>query len=73
MAFSYIDQRYSGREISQLQDAVICHDSAHEKQKQREKSGLREMLKAIERRHLRTGRTKATKLRAEMSELLKSR
>jgi hypothetical protein len=46
--------------------------STHEKQKQREKNGLGEMLKTIERRHLRTGRTKATKLRAEMSELLNS-
>jgi hypothetical protein len=70
--FSYIDQRYSGREVGQLPDAVICHDSAHEKQRKGQRSGFKAALQAIERRYFRTGRTKAGKLKGELSVLIES-
>jgi hypothetical protein len=57
VAFSYIDPIYSGREVGQLPGAVIEHDSAHTKQKQRERSAFTGMLREIERRYFRTGRT----------------
>lgn len=66
--FSYVDQAYSGREISLLPDAVIVHDSAHERQRQ-QRGGFKGILRAIER-PFRTGRTKATKLRSEMSVMI---
>lgn len=60
--FRYIDLRYSGREISQLPDGIIYHDSAHTKQKAVKRSRFKSTLKAIERRWLRSGRTRAGKL-----------
>jgi hypothetical protein len=67
VAFSYIDPRYSGREISlDTTGVVICHDSAHEKSKG---FGIREILKEIEKRCLRTGRTKDRKLRGELARM----
>jgi hypothetical protein len=59
--FDFIDRDYSGREITHLPDAVIVHDSAHSKQRQRERSGFKNALRAIERRFFRTGRTRARK------------
>jgi hypothetical protein len=61
VSFSYIDARYSGREVGQLVDAVIEHDSEHNKLKARDRGGLAELLKTLERRYLRTGRTRARK------------
>jgi hypothetical protein len=69
--FDYIDQRYSGREVTLMPDAVIAHDSAHERQKRAERGGIRDLLRAIEL-PFRTGRTKARKLRGEMSVLVKA-
>jgi hypothetical protein len=67
-SYSFIDWRYSGREVTHhTADVVICHDSAHEK---RARKGLREMLKAIELRYFRTGRTRVRKLQGEMSKLI---
>jgi hypothetical protein len=57
VSFSYIPQEYSGREVGQLPGAVIEHDSAHTKQKQRERSAFMGMLREIERRYFRTGKT----------------
>jgi hypothetical protein len=70
--FSYIDQRFSGREVGQLPDAVIVHDSEHEKARKHQRGGLREVLRDIERRYFRTGRTKARKLQGEMSVLVET-
>ena len=61
VSFSYIDARYSGREVGQLPGAVIKHESEHNKLKAQQRSGFGDLLKAIERRYLRTGRTKARK------------
>jgi hypothetical protein len=59
--FSFIDARYSGREIGQLADAVIAHDSEHAKIKAARRGGIMDALRTFERRWLRTGRTKARK------------
>lgn len=59
VSFTFIDIRYSGREAGQVPDAVICHDSEHNKIKAAHRSGLQEVLKGFERRYLRIGRTKA--------------
>jgi hypothetical protein len=66
--FSYVDRRYSGCEIGRqlVADAVVCHDSAHEKQRP-VAVGIKSALKAIERRFFRTGRTKQRKAAGEMS------
>lgn len=69
--FSYMPQEYSGREISIMPDAVIAHDSAHEKQKRRARGGIKELLRAVER-PFRTGRTKAGKMEGELSVLTKA-
>jgi hypothetical protein len=71
--FGYIDRDYSGREITVLPDAVVVHDSAHGKQRQRERSGIKNALRAIERRLFRTGRTRARKhqLQPDASVLLR--
>jgi hypothetical protein len=66
--FTYLDQAYSGREVSLLPDGIITHDSAHEKRK---RGGFKQWLRAIEQ-PFRTGRTKADKLQGEMSSLLKA-
>lgn len=54
IAYSYLDSRYSGLATS---NAVICHDSAHERMPKR---GIKETLKAVEKL-FRTGRTKSAK------------
>jgi hypothetical protein len=72
VGFTYIDQRFSGREVGQLPNAVIVHDSEHEKARKRQRGGLREVLRDIERRYFRTGRTKARKLQGEMSVLVET-
>jgi hypothetical protein len=59
--FDYIAQAYSGREISMCPDAVIAHDSAHERRKRSERGGLQAWLRNIER-PFRSGRTAAQKL-----------
>jgi hypothetical protein len=59
--FRYIDARYSGREVGQLADAVIVHDSEHAKIKAARRGGIMDALRTFERRWLRTGRTKARK------------
>jgi hypothetical protein len=69
--FAYLDQKYSAREIGQISDAVIAHDSAHEKQKRRQRGGIKELLRSIER-PFRTGRTKARKIQGELSVVLKA-
>jgi hypothetical protein len=67
--FAYLPQPYSGREASLMPDAVIAHDSAHEKAKRRERHTVRDVLRAMER-PFRTGRTKAKKLRSELGVVL---
>jgi hypothetical protein len=57
--FSFIDRRYSGREISDLPDAVICHDSLKGKE-QREPPAWQAMLKVFER-PFRSGQSKLRK------------
>jgi hypothetical protein len=59
--FNYIDARYSGREVGQLADACITHDSEHAKIKAARRGGIMHALRTFERRWLRTGRTKARK------------
>jgi hypothetical protein len=59
VAYAQLDQRYAGQEInvpSLTKDVVILHDSAHDPQGS---LTIRNMLKAFERRFLRTGRSKA--------------
>jgi hypothetical protein len=68
--FTYIDQRYSGREITvSADDTVICHDSAHDKQPRNDMPLVKRALRAIEK-PFRTGRTKSIKMQSEMSALL---
>jgi hypothetical protein len=69
--FSYIPQEYSGREVSMMPNAIVAHDSAHEKQKRRARGGFKDLLRAIER-PFRTGRTKAGKVEGELSVLVKA-
>jgi hypothetical protein len=69
--FEFIDQAYSGREISIYPDAVIAHDSAHEKQRRDDMSVLKRVLRRIEK-PFRTGRTKASKMQGELSSVLKA-
>jgi hypothetical protein len=68
--FRYIDQRYSGREVGTIADAVIAHDSAHDEQRRAARGRLKLALRAFERRFLRTGRTRASRLKGEMSKVL---
>jgi hypothetical protein len=58
--YTQIDPRYAGREVSRAgADAVIVHDSVHA---QTQPWSIKPMLKAIEGRLFRTGRTKAESL-----------
>jgi hypothetical protein len=68
--FSYIDQRYSARELGQISDAVIEHDSAHDEQRRAQRGPFKLALRQIERRLFRTGRTRKLRLKGEMSVLL---
>ena len=70
--FDYIDQRYSARELGTVPDAVIVHDSAHDEQRRAARGPIKLALRAFERRFLRTGRTRASRLNGEMSVLLKA-
>jgi hypothetical protein len=59
VATQQLDQRYVGLEIGALgtpPGVVIWHESAHDPQK---RSAWRNVLKNLERRYLRTGRTRA--------------
>jgi hypothetical protein len=70
--FDYIDQRFSAREIGQTPDAVIEHDSAHDEQRRAARGRFKLALRAFERRFLRTGLTRKSRLKGEMSVLLKA-
>jgi hypothetical protein len=70
--FAYIDQRYSAREVGTVADAVIVHDSAHDEQRRAARGVVRQTLRALERRFFRTGRTRAGRLKGEMSVLVKA-
>jgi hypothetical protein len=61
VAFSYINQRYSGREVYDLPDGVIVHDSAHKKQRQAVRGRIKTALRGLESRWLRSGRTRSAK------------
>jgi hypothetical protein len=71
-SFDYIDQRFSAREIGQIPDAVIEHDSAHDEARRAARGAIKTMLREFERRFLRTGRTRASRLKGEMSVLVKA-
>ncbi len=63
VAYSQLDPRYSGREVDAIghpEGVVILHDSAHDPQRGGE--SVKGWLKALERRYLRTGRTKAASI-----------
>ena len=70
--FDYIDQRFSAREIGRIADAVIEHDSAHDEQRRAERGPIKRVLRAFERRFLRTGRTRSSRLKGELGVLLKA-
>jgi hypothetical protein len=70
--FEYIPQEYSAREVGLLPDAVIVHDSAHAERRRAERGALQMALRSFERRFLRTGQTRSSRLKGEMSVLLKS-
>jgi hypothetical protein len=70
--FDYIDQRYSAREIGRIPDAVIEHDSAHDEARRASRGRVQTMLRAFERRWLRSGRTRQSRLKGEMSVVLKA-
>jgi hypothetical protein len=70
--FDYLDQTYSAREVGTVADAVIVHDSAHDEERRAARGPIRQALRALERRFLRTGRTRAGRLKGEMSVLVKA-
>jgi hypothetical protein len=70
--FDYIAQEYSGRELGSLPGAVIVHDSAHDEQRRAERGRFKTALRAFERRFLRTGLTRQSRLKGEMSVLIRS-
>jgi hypothetical protein len=61
VAFSYIDRRYSGREVDDILDGIIVHDSAHNKQRKKERWRIKTALRRLEQRWIRSGRTRAAK------------
>jgi hypothetical protein len=67
--FVYIDPAYCGREVSQVPDGIIVHESAHSAQRKRERGAFRERLRELERRFFRTGRTSRGKI--ALSQVLK--
>lgn len=71
-SFGYIDQKYSAREVGQIPDAVIEHDSAHDEARRASRGRFRNLLRVFERRLLRSGRTRQARLKGEMSVLLKA-
>ena len=70
--FDYIDQRFSAREIGRIPDAVIEHDSAHDEERRASRGRFQNLLRELERRVLRTGRTRQSRLKGEMSVLVKA-
>jgi hypothetical protein len=60
-SFSYIDRRYSGREITDILDGIIVHDSAHNKQRTKVRGRIKSALRHLEHRLIRSGRTRAAK------------
>jgi hypothetical protein len=70
--FAYIDQKFSGREIGQIPGAVIEHDSAHDEERRAARGRFQTMLREFERRFLRTGKTRQSRLKGEMSVLVKA-
>jgi hypothetical protein len=70
--FDYIDQRFSAREIGRIPDAIIEHDSAHDEARRASRGRFKTLLREFERRLLRTGRTRQSRLKGEMSVLLKA-
>jgi hypothetical protein len=72
LRFGFIPPEYSGRETGSVPDAVILHDSAHEREIRSDRSGLSKMLRNFERRWLRTGRTRARKVDGQLSAILKA-
>lgn len=70
--FDYIDQRFSAREIGQIADALIEHDSAHDEARRASRGRFKTLLREFERRVLRTGRTRQSRLKGEMSVLVKA-
>lgn len=69
--FEYIPQAYSAREVGLLHDAVIVHDSAHDEQRRAARGRLRMALRSLERRWLRSGRTRSGRLKGELAVVLK--
>ena len=70
--FDFIDQRFSAREIGQIPDAVIEHDSAHDEERRAQRSPFKLALREFERRFLRTGRTRQSRLKGEMAVVMKA-
>ena len=58
--------------IGTLPDAVIVHNSAHDEQRRAARGPFKQALRAFERRFLRSGRTRKSRLKGEMSVLLKA-
>jgi hypothetical protein len=59
--FGFIDPIYSGREISQLPDGIIVHESAHSAHQKGARGFIKQALRDFERRFLRTGCTSRDK------------
>jgi hypothetical protein len=60
--FSYIDERYSGREVNTLPGAIIVHHSAHDKQRRKERSAIKNFFRGVEKSLFRTGNTRKAKV-----------
>src|SRR5262245_55829295 len=71
-SFSYIDQRYSAREVGQIPDAVIEHDSAHDEERRAQRGYIKNALRRFEARFLRTGTTRRSRLKGELSKILQT-
>lgn len=66
VSFAYLDQRFAGWEVSaEIDGAVVTHDSAHERS--RDIRSLRDAVKALERRFLRSGRSAKIKRDSDLS------
>jgi hypothetical protein len=61
VTFSYIDRRYSGREVGDLPDGIIVHESAYTKRRTKARGRIGTALRHLERRWFRGGRGLATK------------
>jgi hypothetical protein len=71
-SFSLINQRYSAREVGQIANAVIEHDSAHDEQRRAQRGRFKTMLRKLEARFIRTGRTRRARLDGELSKILQA-